>query len=144
MQISDVLKIKGTHVTTVLDTDTIEHALHLLAEHRVGALVVENAKGTLTGIFSERDLVTSLARRGADILRLHVSELMSTTVITCAPTDRIDAALAKMTLSRIRHLPVLTDGHLAGIVSIGDLVHYRLSEKELEAGVLLDIARMRG
>ena len=144
MQISDILRAKGTQVTTVRDTDTVEAAVRLLAEHRVGALVVQDQWGKLAGIFSERDLVTSLAHRGTPIMALPVRELMTTHVITCAGADRIEAVMAKMTLNRVRHLPVLADGHLAGIVSLGDLVHYRLDEKELEAGVLLDISRMRG
>jgi CBS domain-containing protein len=78
------------------------------------------------------------------VMALAVSELMTRHVITCTPGDRIDATLAKMTLNRIRHVPVMQDQRLAGIVSIGDLVHDRLGEKELEAGVLLDITRMRG
>ncbi len=69
---------------------------------------------------------------------------MTTSVITCMGNERVDAVLARMTMHRIRHLPVMADDQLAGIVSIGDLVHNRLSEKELEAGVLLDITRMRG
>ncbi len=144
MQISDILRAKGTQVSTVRETDTIEAAVRLLAERRVGALVVEDQWGKLAGIFSERDLVTSLAKRGTAIMALPVRELMTTNVVTCTAADRIEAMMVKMTANRIRHLPVLADGKLAGIVSIGDLVHYRLDEKELEAGVLLDISRMRG
>ena len=143
MQVSDVLRTKGTQVTTILPTDHIREALRVLAEKRVGAVVVEDRWTKLAGIFSERDLVGALFRQGAGVLDRPVSELMTTRVITCAPSDRVDAALARMTLNRIRHLPVMQDGKLAGIVSIGDLVHARLDEKELEAGVLLDIARMR-
>ncbi len=144
MQISDILRAKGTQVTTVREADTVEAAVRLLAEKRVGALVVEDQWGKLAGIFSERDLVTSLAKTGMGIMAMPVRELMTTHVITCVAADRIEAVMAKMTLNRVRHLPVLEDGRLAGIVSIGDLVHFRLDEKELEAGVLLDIARMRG
>ena len=144
MQISDILRAKGTQVTTVREADTVEAAVRLLAEKRVGALVVEDQWGKLAGIFSERDLVTSLAKIGTGIMAMAVRELMTTHVITCVADDRIESVMAKMSQNRVRHLPVLEDGKLAGIVSIGDLVHYRLDEKELEAGVLLDIARMRG
>jgi len=144
MQISDILRVKGRQVTTVSESGTIESVVRLLAEKRVGAVVVEDRWSKLAGIFSERDLVQALAKRGVAIMALPVRELMTTQVITCVDEDRVETMLARMTQNRIRHLPVLQDGKLAGIVSIGDLVHVRLDEKELEAGVLLDIARMRG
>ena len=144
MQISDILRVKGRQVTTVSESGTIESVVRLLAEKRVGAVVVEDRWSKLAGIFSERDLVQALAKRGVAIMALPVRELMTTQVITCVDEDRVETILARMTQNRIRHLPVLQDGKLAGIVSIGDLVHVRLDEKELEAGVLLDIARMRG
>jgi CBS domain-containing protein len=144
MHISDVLRVKGSHVQTVQQTNTVASVIRILAEKGLGALVVEDRWAKLVGIFSERDLVRALSNRGADALNLEVRELMTTAVITCSPPDRVDAVLARMTMHRIRHLPVMEEGHLVGIVSIGDLVHSRLDEKELEAGVLLDIARMRG
>ena len=143
MQVSDILRTKGSHVTTVREADTIESVVKLLAEKRLGAMVVEDSRARLAGIFSERDLVNALAKRGTEVMELPVSELMTTHVLTCAPTERVEAVMARMTQNRIRHLPVLDDGKLAGIVSIGDLVHSRLDEKELEAGVLLDLSRMR-
>jgi CBS domain-containing protein len=144
MHISDVLRVKGSQVVTVQQTNTVGSVVRILAEKSVGAVVVEDKWAKLVGIFSERDLVRALAARGADALSLEVRDLMTTSVITCTPTDPIDVVLARMTMHRIRHLPVMEDTRLAGIVSIGDLVHTRLSEKELEAGVLLDITRMRG
>jgi CBS domain-containing protein len=143
MQISEILRAKGTQVTTVQETDTIDAVVRILAEKRLGAVVVEDRWMKLSGIFSERDLVQALARRGTEVMGLAVSELMTTRVVTCAPEDRVDEVLVRMTLRRIRHLPVMLGSQLAGIVSIGDLVHHRLDEKELEAGVLLDITRMR-
>jgi len=97
----------------------------------------------LVGVFSERDFVNAIARDGAAALGFDVEQLMSSPIISCRTTDRIDAALAAMTVARIRHLPVIDDGNLKGIVSIGDLVKQRLDEKELEANVLLEISRMR-
>jgi len=95
------------------------------------------------GIFSERDFINAVARDGAVVLSVQVQQLMSTRIISCHSTDRVDAVLATMTTERIRHLPVIEDKVLKGIVSIGDLVKHRLDEKELEASVLLDISRMR-
>jgi CBS domain-containing protein len=95
------------------------------------------------GIFSERDFINAAARDGAAVLSLEVQQLMSTRIISCRSSDRVDAVLATMTTARIRHLPVIEDNDLKGIVSIGDLVKHRLDEKELEASVLLDISRMR-
>ena len=97
----------------------------------------------LVGVFSERDFVNAIARDGAAALGFDVEQLMSSPIISCRTSDRIDAALAAMTVARIRHLPVIDDGNLKGIVSIGDLVKQRLDEKELEANVLLEISRMR-
>jgi CBS domain-containing protein len=88
-------------------------------------------------------LINAIARNGAAVLGFDVQQLMSTPIISCRSSDRMDAALATMTTARIRHLPVLDDGELKGIVSIGDLVKHRLDEKELEASVLLEISRMR-
>ena len=90
MQISEILRTKGAQVTTVRETDSIEAAVRLLAEKRVGALVVEDQWGKLAGIFSERDLVTALAARGTSIMSLHVRDLMTTHVITCTGADRIE------------------------------------------------------
>jgi CBS domain-containing protein len=143
MRIADVLRAKGHIVTTCLETELVAATVRRLAEKRIGAVVVEDRWQKLVGIFSERDLVNALAAQGAEVLGREVRELMSAPVITCRPEDRIDAVLARMTMARIRHMPVIEDGHLVGIVSIGDLVHHRLDEKELEAGVLLEISRMR-
>jgi CBS domain-containing protein len=144
MLVADVLRNKGRHVTTVQQTDPVAGIVQVLSDKRIGAVVVEDRTQKMVGVFSERDLVNALAKRGADALLCKAHELMSSPVITCLATDRIDVALARMTKDRIRHLPVLEGGRLAGIVSIGDLVSYRLDEKALEANVLLDITRMRG
>jgi len=95
------------------------------------------------GLFSERDFINAVARDGAAALGFQVQQLMSTPMRTCRSSDRVDAVLATMTIARIRHLPVIEDYELKGIVSIGDLVKHRLDEKELEASVLRDISRMR-
>ena len=94
-------------------------------------------------LLSERDFINAMARDGAATLGFQVQQLMSTPILSCRSSDRVDAVLATMTIARIRHLPVIEDNELKGIVSIGDLVKHRLDEKELEASVLRDISRMR-
>jgi CBS domain-containing protein len=143
MFISDVLRTKGHHVERIHPADSVELAVRKLAEHRIGALVVEDRWMKPVGIFSERDFIKAIARDGAAVLGVEVQQLMSTPVLTCRPADRIDAVLATMTTARIRHFPVIEGNELKGIVSIGDLVKHRLDEKELEASVLRDISRMR-
>jgi CBS domain-containing protein len=143
MFISDVLRTKGHHVETIHPTDSVEVAVRKLAEHRIGALVVQDRWMKPVGIFSERDFINAVAREGAAVLSFEVQQLMSRPILTCHSSDRIDAVLATMTTARIRHLPVIERDELKGIVSIGDLVKHRLDEKELEASVLRDIQRMR-
>ena len=143
MLVSDVLRTKGHHVVKIHPTESVEAAVRKLAEHRIGALVVEDRWMKPVGIFSERDFINAAARDGASVLGLAVEQLMSHPMLTCRASDRIDAVLATMTTARIRHLPVIENNELKGIVSIGDLVKHRLDEKELEASVLRDISRMR-
>jgi CBS domain-containing protein len=141
MSISDVLHGKGRQVVKVRTTDSVQAAVRKLADHRIGAVVVEDAWMRHAGIFSERDFVNAIAEYGAEALTFRVERLMSAPMVTCRPTDKVETAMAAMTLAKIRHLPVEENGTLIGIVSIGDLVKYRLDEKALEANVLLDIAR---
>jgi CBS domain-containing protein len=143
MFIADVLHSKGHDVVKIRAADSVMFAVGKLAEHRIGALVVESQWMRFIGIFSERDFVNAIAHDGAVALHYKVQQLMSSPLVSCRSTDRIDAALATMTLAKIRHLPVIDDGELKGIVSIGDLVKHRLDEKELEANVLLELSRMR-
>jgi CBS domain-containing protein len=143
MSISDILEHKGTHVVKAAPTDTVQSAVGLLAKHRIGAVVVEDAKMHPVGIFSERDFVNAAARHGVGALGMTLDALMSTRIVSCAPSERVETAMATMTRARIRHLPVIDHDRLVGIVSIGDLVKHRLDEKALEADVLLDLTRMR-
>ena len=142
MLVSDVLHAKGHDVVTVRPDQTVKEAVERMAEHRIGALVVEDHLKPV-GVFSERDLVNRLARSGARAYDFKVSELMTSPIITGQPGDTVEHAMSVMTARRIRHLPILRDGELAGMISIGDLVKHRLDQKELEANTLLDIARMR-
>ena len=143
MLISDVLRTKGHNVVKIHPGDSVELAVRKLAEHRIGALVVEDRWMKPVGVFSERDFINAIARDGAAVLGFNVQQLMSTHILSCRSSARVDAVLATMTTARIRHLPVIEDNELKGIVSIGDLVKHRLDEKELEASVLRDISRMR-
>lgn len=141
MSISEVLHDKGNRVVKVGAKDSVLSVIAKLAEHRIGSVVVEDQWMRPTGLFSERDFVNATAEHGAQALTFPVERLMSAPIISCRSTDSVETAMSAMTMARIRHLPVIDNGHLVGIVSIGDLVKHRLDEKALEANVLLDIAR---
>ena len=143
MLIADVLRVKGGVVFKIRPNDTVAKAVQRLSEKRIGALLVEDQWQKPVGIFSERDFINVAAKSGAATLEQPVSQLMSSPLITCRSSDRVDAVLATMTTQKIRHLPVIDDGKLVGMISIGDLVKHRLDEKDLEASVLRDITRMR-
>ncbi|MFD2418770.1 CBS domain-containing protein [Amycolatopsis pigmentata] len=129
MRIADVLRTKGSGVVTVSPETTVADLLAGLAEHNIGAMVVTGPDG-LAGIVSERDVVRRLHERGADLLARPVSEIMTKVVATCTPADSVDDLSVLMTRRRVRHVPVLQDGTLAGIVSIGDVVKSRMEELE--------------
>lgn len=143
MRVSDILKIKGSAVKTIEPTATIRALAQGLRLEAVGAMVVKDAKGAVQGIISERDLARGLAEYGNDLPSMQVSALMTQTVITCAPEDSVAAVAKVMTHRRIRHLPVVINGQLAGLVSIGDVLKHRLDEVQLEANVLRDFALAR-
>src|SRR5919198_3559091 len=129
MRISDVLRGKGSDVATVDPGISVSGLLASLSRHNIGAMVVvENDE--VVGIVSERDVVRQLHERGADLLNAPVSEIMTSEVYTCLPTDSVDSLAATMTERRIRHMPVVVDGSLVGIVSIGDVVKSRIGELE--------------
>ena len=131
MRIADVLRIKGSAVATIGPDTTVSELLAGLAEHNIGAMVVVSPDGVL-GIVSERDVVRGLNERGAGVLALPVSAIMTSVVVTCAPGDSVDSLSALMTNNRVRHVPVIADGVLAGIVSIGDVVKRRMEELQAE------------
>lgn len=140
MKVSDILQTKGTGVMTVKPEETLGTLSHRLRMARVGALVVSRDGRTVDGIVSERDIVHCLAERGTDVLSVPVEAVMSKRVVTCRPDSMISDVAKTMTTNRIRHLPVIEDGRLSGIVSVGDVIKHRLDEMELEAGVLRDLA----
>jgi CBS domain-containing protein len=115
---------------------TIAEVARLLKEKRIGAVVVLEADGRLAGIISERDLARGLAEHGGGLLDLQVAALMTKAVVTCAPEDDIRTLMQRMTDRRVRHLPVIKDGRLSGIISIGDVVKHRLQELEAETHML--------
>lgn len=132
MRITDVLRHKGDKVVTIGPDEPVRRLLDLLAEHRVGALVVSGSPGSVDGIVSERDIVRGLQRVGESILDGPVSRIMTSVVHTATPSDTVDGLMLLMTDKRVRHLPVLGDGRLVGIVSIGDLVNSCIAELRIE------------
>lgn len=138
MRVSGILAAKGATVATIAPHATVAEAADVLRLHGIGALVVSSDGRGIEGIVSERDLVRALAERGDRILREPVSQLMSVEVWTCAPEDSVEHLMRTMTERRTRHLPVAVDGALCGIVSIGDIVKWRLTELEDETRHLHD------
>lgn len=132
MRISEILRKKGTDVVTIAPEIPVRELLAVLAERNVGAVVVSADGVALDGIVSERDIVRRLHAVGAGLLDRPVAEIMTTVVHTCSPDDRVETLRSTMTDHRIRHLPVLRDGRMAGIVSIGDVVKSAISELETE------------
>ncbi len=132
MRIADVLRNKGGAVATVNPDATVSELLAGLAENNIGAMVVLGADGSLEGIVSERDVVRQLHAQGSGVLDQPVSKIMTSVIATCSKTDSIDAISALMTENRVRHVPVLENDRLIGIVSIGDVVKNRIDELEAE------------
>lgn len=139
MKISDVLRHKGSEVVTIKPGETVSSLLALLAEHRIGAVVVSTDGTTVEGIVSERDVVLHLHSTGTSVLDGPVSEIMTSEVTTGTADDDIASLAGTMTEERVRHVPILdADGKLAAIVSIGDIVKHRLSELQSERDQLRD------
>lgn len=132
MKISDILRAKGTSVVSMPPDASVRELVAALVEHKIGAVVVTDG-AALLGIVSERDIVHRLHVDGAAALDAELAQLMSTDLAVCTPADEVDTIAATMTERRIRHMPVLTDGRLAGIVSIGDVVKNRIQQLEAES-----------
>jgi CBS domain-containing protein len=131
MRIADVLRGKGGAVVTINPDATVTELLDGLASHNIGAMVVVGPEG-VKGIVSERDVVRQLHAHGAAALSLPVEKIMTSMVSTCSPSDTVDSLTLLMTENRVRHVPVLEEGKLIGIVSIGDVVKTRMQELESE------------
>jgi CBS domain-containing protein len=138
MRISDLLRVKGTEIVTVTPDTRVRRLLAVLAEHRIGAVVVSHNGTSVDGIASERDIVRALAERGAAVLSEPVTAIYTAEVRTVTPQTSLEEVMRMMTVHRVRHAPVVTDGGLAGIVSIGDVVKTRIDELETERAVLTD------
>lgn len=134
--VSVILDRKGSEVVTTTPDATLLAVTHALQEHNVGALVVSSVEREVEGVISERDVVRTLARLGSEALECLVSDAMTSDVATCGLDTTADELMAVMTQRRIRHVPVVSDGRLVGIVSIGDVVKTRHEELELQAQTL--------
>jgi CBS domain-containing protein len=138
MKVEAILGAKGGVVETVRPDAKVSMAVHRMRMQNVGALVVSRDGEHVEGVLSERDIVRALTRHGADLLEMSVVAVMSRNVPVCAPGDPLTSVMSQMTRTRNRHVPVVEDGRLCGIVSVGDVVKHRLEEMELEAKVLRD------
>lgn len=136
MIISNILKVKGRGVSTARPDDTIQEVANRLAQRKIGAIVIVGDAGVVAGIISERDLIRVIAQHGAKALQLPVSEVMTRNVVSCTEATTVDETMELMTQRRFRHVPVIEDGALVGIVSIGDVVKHHVAEVELEASAM--------
>jgi CBS domain-containing protein len=136
MSVKAILKVKGRRVVTIRSTAPVKEAIATLNRERIGAVVVSDDDRTVAGILSERDIIKALDRYGAKLLELTVNDLMTATVTAAKIDMHIDQVLEMMTQGRFRHMPVVEDGHLAGLVSIGDAVKARLEILESETNQL--------
>ncbi len=133
MTVAWILKDKGRNVLSVLPTTSVNEAISILAKYRIGAVVVADEQYRVLGIMSERDIVRLLASAGPDALNGLVADHMTKPVVTCTEHHSIDWVMGEMTTNRFRHLPVTDQGRLTGIVSIGDVVKFKLAMAEFEA-----------
>ena len=139
MNIDSVLQKKGRRVLTIPPETPVPDLCQKMRIHGVGAMVVSRDGNHLDGVVAERDVVLAVAQHGEQALRMNVSQIMTRAPMTVTPTDTIKHAMSVMTNQRVRHLPVIDDGQLAGLISIGDIVKDRLEEAELETHVLRDV-----
>jgi CBS domain-containing protein len=133
MSVSHILKHKGRDVITAAPGDSVKSVAEILAKNRIGAVIVSDTSGKILGIVSERDVVRCLAEAGAGALTLLASAIMTKNVKTCSENDSETELMAMMTENRIRHLPVVANGKLIGMVSIGDVVKFRIEAIERDA-----------
>lgn len=135
MTVKAILAQKGRNVVKIAPSSTLSEALEVLAQNRIGAVIVA-ADGRLDGILSERDIVRAIARAGASVLSRPAEEVMTRRVVSCRERDTIGDVMESMTQGKFRHLPVVEDGRLVGLISIGDVVKHRLEEIQRESNAL--------
>jgi len=138
MIVKSILSAKGGEVISIEPTATLDTAVKTLAEHKIGALLVLGPDRRVIGILSERDIVRVLAERGASVLSQQLAQVMTRKVITCSQSDSVGVLMERMTTGKFRHLPVIEDEQVIGVVSIGDVVKHRLQEIEHESAALRD------
>ncbi|MEI8274810.1 MAG: CBS domain-containing protein [Hyphomicrobiales bacterium] len=136
MNVKTILAAKGGDIVSIEPTADLSAAAKLLSTHRIGAVVIRGAGGRLAGILSERDIVRAVSEQGADALSVSVGQVMTRNVTTCGENDSIADIMERMTAGKFRHMPVLRDGKLIGVVSIGDVVKQRVDEIEQDAEAL--------
>jgi CBS domain-containing protein len=136
MSVGRILNAKGRAAITISEQDTLQAAARLLAEHRIGAIVIVEADGSVKGILSERDIVRALAEKGNGALDALVGAHMTRRVITCTADSSLQQVMEVMTSGKFRHIPVTVEGRLDGMISIGDVVKYRLAQLEHESATL--------
>lgn len=136
MTIAAVLAAKGNEVVMAAETMTIRDVISLLHRRRIGAVLISNETSDVVGVLSERDIIHGLAEHGPDLLDMIARTIMSSPVATCRPTDSVRQVLTLITERRFRHVPVVDEGRLVGLVSIGDLVKRRIEDVEQEAAAL--------
>jgi CBS domain-containing protein len=136
MNVAAILKGKGRAVVTTRPETSLQNIAEKLAAKKIGAIVIVAADGRPLGIISERDIIRAIAERGAACLSQPVAEFMTRQIVTCKESDTLDQLMATMTALRFRHVPVIEDGALIGIVSIGDVVKHHIAEVEMEASAL--------
>lgn len=141
MTVKAILDIKGSDVVTIEPAASLADAAKLMAERRIGALVVYGPDRRIGGIVSERDIVRALAERGAAALEESVGQVMTRRVVTCTRGETVASIMERMTDGKFRHVPVVEEGRLNGIISIGDVVKHRLAEIENESAALRDYIR---
>lgn len=138
MHVSAILKNKSATIITTRPDENVATVAHILHANRIGAILVLNETGGIAGILSERDIVRGLALHGASVMDKPVSAMMTAKVVSCTPTDTVASVMSRMTEGRFRHMPVVEDGILAGVISIGDVVKFRLAEYTHEVESLRD------
>ncbi len=138
MKVINILQSKGVEVFAVTSGMTLKEAVDVLGEKNIGAVIVKDGSGNVTGILSERDVVRRIRTDGPGVLSKPVADCMTPSPITCGPDATLDEILEKMTQKRIRHLPVVEGGALIGVISIGDVVKRKIENAETEAAALRD------